>query len=672
MMDVGPDSLGDGTDDLPRWRRFVPFVLAFVFAAALAILIYRADHAADMRDRAIALQRHSYQVMMQAKTVEAKVGNAETLLARYVVSHDDAVGRQYQDEWATAMRELVALERATRNSPAKRAVAENLRKAMVEREATLKEIALRVRYDQSLGALGQLEATRKEASVKAIADALQRLVSLAEAERIRRNLQVDRSRSQVDQLNDSYGLMGLGMFIAAVVALWFTNSALNERVFARRLAAAEAARVDGLEAAVQQRTEQLREANERLYQEMEERVQAEQSLRQLQKMEALGALTGGIAHDFNNMLAVVIGGIDVARRQIARDPDKAVAHLDSAIEGANHAAALIERLLAFARAEPLLPDRIAVDTLLTGMEDLVARAIGTGIKVEFVLDAPDWAVWADRAQMESALINMAINARDAMDGRGTLRIVTQAVTLSEYEIGQCAAGDHVSLTVSDTGCGMSPAILERAFEPFFTTKTVGKGTGLGMSQIFGFVTQCRGAVDIKSVENEGTSIRLLLPRLPESATQPEPRQERAANVPSAQTPLFPENDTGLTVLVVEDDERVLRSTIASLGALGHQCIACDHPAKAQAILAERPDISIILSDVLMPDMTGPEMIRSIGASIGNRAVIFVTGFAGDKDTAAQIAGYPIVRKPFTMMQLGAAIDQAVADKRSHETLAQSA
>ena len=650
----------------------MPFVLAFVFAAALAILIYRADHASDMRDRAIALQRHSYQVMLQAKTVEAKVGNAETLLARYVVSHDEAVGRQYQDEWSTAMRELVALERSTRTSPEKSASTARLRKAMVERDATLQQIALRVRNKQSLGALGQLEATRKEASVKGIADALQTLAALTEAERVRRNLQVDQSRSQVDRLNESYGLIGLGMLIAAVVALWFTNSALNERVYARRLAAAEAARVDGLEAAVQQRTEQLREANERLCQEMEERVQAEQSLRQLQKMEALGALTGGIAHDFNNMLAVVIGGIDVARRQVARDPDKAVAHLDSAIEGANHAAALIERLLAFARAEPLLPDRVEVDQLLSGMEDLVARAIGTGIKVEFALDAPGWAVWADRAQMESALVNMAINARDAMDGRGTLRIVTQRQVLGEHEIGQCVAGDHVSLTVSDTGCGMSPAVLERVFEPFFTTKAVGKGTGLGMSQIFGFVTQCHGAVDIKSVENEGTTIRLLLPRLSESETLPEARVASAAETPAAPPTLLPENDSGLTVLVVEDDARVLRSTMAALGALGHQCIDCDHPAKAQAILASRPDISIILSDVLMPDMTGPEMIRSIGATIGNRAVIFVTGFAGDKDTAAQIAGYPILRKPFTMKQLGDAIDKAIAAKRNDDPLAQSA
>jgi signal transduction histidine kinase len=649
-------------DDLPRWRRFVPFVLAAVFAVALGFLIYFADHAAEQRDRAIALQRHSYQVMLQAKTIEAKIGNAETLLARYVISHDEAVGRQFQDQWATAMRELAGLERSTRTNAQQNAAVVALRRAMTERGATLTEIALRVRYEQALGALGQLEATRKEASVKAIAQALDGIVSNAETERARHNVQVDRSKSRVDRLNDSYGVIGLGLLVAAAGALWFANAALNERVFARRLAAAEAARVDDLEAAVQHRTEQLREANAALHREMEERLQAEQSLRQLQKMEALGNLTGGIAHDFNNMLAVVVGGIDVAKRQIARDPQKAVAHLDSAIEGANHAAALIERLLAFARAEPLLPDRVDIDPLITGMEELLTRAIGTGIKVDLDPGAGDWAVWVDRAQLESALINMAINARDAMDGRGTLTIATRPLTLREREIGQCAAGDHVSLTVTDTGCGMTPEVLERVFEPFFTTKAVGKGTGLGMSQIFGFVSQCRGAIDIRSTPGEGTTIRLLLPRLVRDkgfetiGTEPAARSGAATDT-SADT------QQPLAILVVEDDPRVLRSTLAALNALGHEGIACDHPGKAADMLAQRPDIALILSDVLMPDLSGPEMIEALGNALAGRPVIFVTGFAGDHGTAAQIAGFPILRKPFTVAQLASAIAESKATQR---------
>jgi signal transduction histidine kinase/ActR/RegA family two-component response regulator len=650
-------------DESPRWRRLVPFLLALVFAMALGLLIYFANHASQQRELAVALQRHSYQVALQAKTVEANVGNAEALLARFVVSHDAAVGRQFQDVWLTAMRELVALERATRTNAQQTATVARLRKAMTERGATLTEIALRVRYNQALGALGQFEATRKEASVRAIADELKTVVALAEQERLRHNAQVDWTESRVDRLNDSYGIIGLGLLVAVVGALWFANAALSERLFSRRLAIAEAARVDDLEVAVSQRTEQLRDANAKLQREMEERINAEQNLRQFQKMEALGKLTGGIAHDFNNMLAVVVGGIDVARRQLVKDPDKATTHLDSAIEGANHAAALIERLLAFARSEPLLPDRVDLDQLITGMEDLITRAIGTGIKVILDLDAGDWAVWADRAQLESALINMAINARDAMEGRGTLTISTRRMALTERQIGQCAAGDHVSLTVSDTGCGMTPDVLERVFEPFFTTKALGQGTGLGLSQIFGFVSQCRGAIDIQSAPDAGTSVRLLLPRM--SRAQGFATIEGRTPAPAALDGQAISAEGPMTILVVEDDPRVLRSTLAALTVLGHAGISCNHPGTAAALLAAHPDIALILSDVLMPDMSGPEMIAALGPVLDQKPVIFVTGFAGDKGMAAQLAGFPILRKPFTVAQLATAIDEAMTVQRDN-------
>ena len=337
----------------------------------------------------------------------------------------------------------------------------------------------------------------------------------------------------------------------------------------------------------------------------------------------------------------------------ARIPERAAAHLDSAIEGANHAAALIERLLAFARSEPLRPDRIDPDALILHMEELIARAIGTGVRVELDLDAGDWSVWAERSQLESALINMAINARDAMDERGTITITTRRVTLRAREIGQCAAGDYVSLTVTDSGSGMTPQVLERVFEPFFTTKGIGKGTGLGLSQIFGFVNQCQGAVDIRSTPGEGTSVQLLLPRM---------MRAQAADVSAPAAPdEAPTPAAPMRILVVEDDARVLRATLDALATLGHDGIACDEPAKAAGLLAAHPDIDLILSDVLMPEMTGPEMIAALGDRVAHLPVVFVTGFAGDKETAAQIVGrYPLLRKPFTLAQLAATIDQAAA------------
>jgi CheY-like chemotaxis protein len=198
------------------------------------------------------------------------------------------------------------------------------------------------------------------------------------------------------------------------------------------------------------------------------------------------------------------------------------------------------------------------------------------------------------------------------------------------------------------------------FEPFFTTKPVGKGTGLGMSQIFGFVGQCRGAIDIRSAPGEGTSIRILLPRMAHDekfATMKDTQQEMATDGAERDRVA---TERSLTILAVEDDPRVLRSTMAALAALGHVGLACDHPAKAADMLAEHPDIALILSDVLMPDMSGPEMIETLGAVIAERPVIFVTGFAGDQGLAAQIAGFPILRKPFTIGQLAAVIGSAMA------------
>ena len=650
----GLDAIADET---PRWRRFVPFVVAALFSIALGLFIYQSNRAADLRERAVALQRHSYQVMLQARIVDASISKAEALLARYAISHDDAVGRQFQDVWDRAGRELTALERSTRTIPEQRATVARLRAAMDERGRTLVEIARRVRIGQGLGKLGE---TRSEPSVIAIDEGLASIVTHENARQARHSVQVDRTESRIDFLNDSSMLLGLGLLAATIGALWFANVALNERLFARRLAQAEAARVDDLETAVLERTQQLREANVQLHREMEERSQAERSLRQLQKMEALGALTGGIAHDFNNMLAVVMGGIDIARRQIGRDPDKAAQHLDSAMEGAHHASALIERLLAFARSEPLLPDRIEPDRLIAGMKDLITRAIGAGVEVVLDLDAGDWPLWADRAQLESALLNMAINARDAMDGRGTLTIATGRATLRENEIGQCAAGDYVSLMVRDTGCGMTPEVMERVFEPFFTTKPMGKGTGLGLSQIFGFVSQCRGTVDLQSEPGVGTTLRLLLPRLHEDdgfATIQDADAPAEALVTFSERP-----EDELTIMVVEDDARVLRSTLAALAALGHEAIACDHPEHAADLLGAHPEIAVILSDVMMPGMTGPEMIDALRPVIAERPVIFVTGFAGDRTTRAQLAGYPVLRKPFTVQQLAGAIGEAMASR----------
>jgi signal transduction histidine kinase/ActR/RegA family two-component response regulator len=674
------DSDDENGERLPAWWRAVPLVLGALLTLSLGLIVYLADRTAEQRDQAIIAQRHSFEVMMLANRLDGTIANAELLLARYVVSLDNAVGVQFQDQWRAATAEADALDRATKDNPAQNANVDTLKAALDDRGKTLSEIALRTRYKQP-SALAHFYAAGKADIVPRMHQTLEQIADHEKQELARFNLLLDKSETRLDRFNSSYSLIGLGLLAAALLALWFAYGAARERRFARRLAASEAARVDGLENAVRERTEELQNANAQLRREMEVRTKAEQGLRQLQKMEAIGKLTGGIAHDFNNMLAVIVSGIDLARQTLRRDPSKARRHLDSAMEGANRAAALTSRLLAFARPEPPAASRVDPDALVLGMRDLIDRTSDGRIALVLDLAAEGWCAWVEAAQLEHALLNLAINARDAMEGRGTLTIATRRLTLAPGEIGPCPPGDYVSVGVTDTGCGMSPEVIERAFEPFFTTKPVGKGTGLGLSQIFGFVRAAGGEIDLRSMPGEGSTFRLILPRHfdPALGAEPELPLTDWSRLHEERTPFEggPGDEDGgegagdmpdeaRLVLVVEDDMRVLRSTVAALKALGYRGIACDHPRKAAGLLDKNPEAALILSDVLMPDMTGPEMVAALAESGCNKPVIFVTGFAGEGERAAQLAGVPILRKPFTLAQLGRAIDEALSIPRQDQ------
>ncbi len=297
------------------------------------------------------------------------------------------------------------------------------------------------------------------------------------------------------------------MFLGVVAV-----QALRQNAVARKQIEDEAERSEVLEMAVRERTQELWESNQALKAEAAEREAAEAQLRQVQKMEAVGQLTGGIAHDFNNMLAVVVGGIDLAQRRLNGPRREVLMHLNNAMEGATRAAALTRRLLSFARSEPLMPERVDSRELIGGMSDLLDRTLGERIRVEVDLVGDAWPIYVDPHQLENAIVNLAVNARDAMDGQGMMRIATGNVKLASNEVGDVRAGDYVKISVTDTGCGMTREVRERAFEPFFTTKPVGKGTGLGLSQIFGFAHQSGGEVGIESDVGRGTTVSIYLPR----------------------------------------------------------------------------------------------------------------------------------------------------------------
>jgi nitrogen-specific signal transduction histidine kinase/ActR/RegA family two-component response regulator len=395
-----------------------------------------------------------------------------------------------------------------------------------------------------------------------------------------------------------------------------------------------------LEAAVEARTAELAQANEALRSEMSERAAAEAQLRQAQKMEAVGQLTGGIAHDFNNMLAVVVGGLELAQRLVATAPDKAQRHMSNAMDGANRAADLTRRLLTFARSEPARPEMMPVDDCITGFAELIERTIGDRIALTLDLNTPSLACWVDRQQFENALLNLAVNARDAMDGHGSLTIRT----LRDEEEEAAA----LAVQVIDTGCGMSPEVLERVFDPFYTTKPAGQGTGLGMSQVFAFCRQSGGEVQVSSTEGEGTSVAMLLP-----VARPEEADAMLANANEAADEAMPGD--ALTILVVEDDQRVLAATVDAVEELGHKAVACGNPLDAEALVDRHGGFDLILSDVLMPELTGPEMVAGLKRRWPDLPVLFVTGYAGDASEDEAFGDHDVLRKPFTLT----ALDQAI-------------
>jgi signal transduction histidine kinase/CheY-like chemotaxis protein len=385
--------------------------------------------------------------------------------------------------------------------------------------------------------------------------------------------------------------------------------------------------------------------------ETRRRRESEATLVQALKMEAVGQLTGGIAHDFNNMLAVVVGGIDLALRRLNGPRREVMMHLNNAMEGATRAAALTRRLLSFARSEPLLPERVDSTELISGMSDLLDRTLGERIRVEVDLDRDAWPIYVDPHQLENAIVNLAVNARDAMQGEGLMRISTENVRLAANEVGDVRAGDYVRISVTDTGCGMTREVLERAFEPFFTTKPVGKGTGLGLSQIFGFAHQSGGEVGIDSQVGRGTTVSIYLPRT-----------EKAAEVrvhPAVQRSEAEAHVSGARILLVEDDPRVRTATVGALEDLDYEPVACGSGAEAIELFRAH-EFDLVVSDVIMPEMTGPELIRHLKATADHDfAVLFVTGYVGEGESE-DLRGHELLRKPFTVGALASAVAAALA------------
>jgi len=646
---------GDGEEGEVRfdWRRGGAAAAGLLAALVLVAMVFMVKFANDAREKALDAERHSYEVALIVRNASANISGAEAALARFVLDeHTDPNGNIYAAEWQLAGYQIQQLRDLMRSNPEQTQRVIRVQQLYAQRGQEFSLAARAAIQNQGDAGISYFYAASTKSTGRDLDRALNAVIN-AERESLRDKIQQSQFFSdQADQFTAYLSwlgiLVGLGAIFLAVVSV----AALRQNTLARKLAESEGERAENLELAVRDRTQELWEANQALKAEAAEREAAEAQLRQVQKMEAVGQLTGGIAHDFNNMLAVVVGGIDLALRRLNGPRREVMMHLNNAMEGATRAAALTRRLLSFARSEPLLPERVDSTDLIGGMSDLLDRTLGERIRIDVELDREAWPIYVDPHQLENAIVNLAVNARDAMEGEGLMRISTENVRLAGNQVGDIRPGDYVKISVTDTGCGMTREVLERAFEPFFTTKPVGKGTGLGLSQIFGFAHQSGGEVGIESQVGRGTSVSIYLPRTEKAAevrVHPavQRREEADAHVPGAR------------ILLVEDDPRVRTATVGALEDLEYEPVACGSGAEAMELFAGE-EFDLVVSDVIMPEMSGPELIRHLKkTSPHDFAVLFVTGYVGEGESD-DLRGYELLRKPFTVGALASAVAAALS------------
>jgi PAS domain S-box-containing protein len=378
-----------------------------------------------------------------------------------------------------------------------------------------------------------------------------------------------------------------------------------------------------------------------------------EQLARAQKMEAIGQLTGGVAHDFNNLLSAVLGNLELLEERLG-DDEKARRMARSAVRAAERGAKLTQQLLAFARKQHLRPEPVDVNATVKGMGDLLSRTIGGTVRLNTVLQSGLWPALGDVSQIELMILNLAINARDAMPLGGSLVIETANVTAAERPA-DLAPGDFVRITVTDTGTGMSPEVLAKAFEPFFTTKEIGKGTGLGLAQVYGAVKQLGGDVHIRSRSGEGTSVAIYLPR---TAGVPSGAEAEGAEP----TPLR----TRATILLADDDPDVREVVAAGLEGLGYQVrVLSNAHAGLEFLDHGGEDVDILVVDFAMPQMDGVEFARAARARRPGLPIVFITGYA-EQTLNGEIDRFgALVKKPFKMAQLAAAVEAALRPRAAN-------
>ena len=617
-----PLSSGPDTRALPS---LLPLALAFVLLTGAVGLSARFVWIQQHQARAI---QHTLTVANRLAVILSTMQDAETGERGYLLTGDDSYLDPYLRAEATLQPKLDDFGLVTMDNPKQQ---EALR--------TLKQVAT-----QRLALLGAAIEQRRSHGVFTHTGTGQNLMN--QTRDIIGSMQAEEERLLANRqaAADTASLV-LQIGIVSAVLLIVLLAVLVTREVRIRIETLASAR-DALAA-----------ANATLVQNAVEREHLEEQLRQSQKMDAIGQLTGGLAHDFNNMLAVVIGSLALFKRRTARGEPNTMRYIDNASDGAQRAAALTQRLLAFARKQPLTPESIDANRFVAGLSDLLRRTLGEAIEIETVLAGGLWRTHADPSQLENALLNLCVNARDAMPDGGKLTIETanghldDAYAATHLEV---TAGQYVMIAVSDSGTGMTREVMAKAFDPFFTTKDVGKGTGLGLSQVFGFVRQTGGHVTIYSEPGQGSTVKMYFPRFRDEGSADHARPGR---IPGAAEPGTPDQ----VVLVVEDEDRVRALSVEALRDLGYTTLEAESAATALRHLERHPEITLLFTDVVMPGMNGRKLADEALRLRPDLKVLFTTGYTRNAlvHTGTLDPGVHLLGKPFTVEQLAGKVRQVL-------------
>lgn len=608
-------------DGFPRTRLVLAVGFVLLLAALVGVVVLGLRFA-----KAENWVQHTLNVRQLVQSLGAAIQETESTQRNYLISGDDTYATASEEAQREALRLREALAVLTHDNEDQAQRLAHLSELLQSRLALIIRGIELTRSGRQAEAMAIARDGRGRAMMREIDSEL----NAVDQEETRlftvRQTAADSERISLMVAIVSAILIGLGLGIVAVL--------VNNRYMAA-----------------------LTHQNEALVREIAQREVAEAQLRQSQKMEALGRLTGGIAHDFNNMLSIIAGNLEMILRRVEQGPERVKPLATNALEGAKRAALLTQRLLAFSRQMPLAPRPLDANRVVTGVMDMLNRALGERIVVETVLGAGVWRINADEPQLESALLNLAINARDAIGESGKLTIETSNGFLDEHYArahGDVAPGQYVLISMTDNGHGMTPDIIANAFEPFFTTKAAGAGTGLGLSQVHGFIKQSGGHIKIYSEPKVGTTVKLYFPRYTGSAEVAAPEAVPA----TARKPL------DCKVLLVEDEAGVRAFVASALGDLGCQVVEAENAETAIKQLEANSDVTVLLTDVVMPGKSGRELADAAREMRPDLKVLFMTGYTRNAivHNGMLDSGTHLLTKPFTLAELELRLERLLREK----------